>query len=362
MKAIKGLFGSSQKNNDASEKGNNKVLLLGSGESGKTTILKQLRLLHGTEWSDEDMRMYSVVVQSNVVEAMRKLCYLLQRLGLEGELNAAGRQAYDDLSRGTSKKATTGGKRDGSERAGCVANEDAAEFLANHEGMRALWQSDAMKKAWAERRTVNIIDAHKAFLNDMPRIAAPDYMPTPQDVLMARVRTTIVTMERYGIQGTDFDFYDTGGERSERKKWLKHFDGATAVIFVAAVAAYDQMLAEAKETNRVAEALELFRAVCNNEAFSNVPIVLFLNMKDVFGEKILHSDIAAQTPFCDYKGPAKDVDDGLLYFTQKFKECVTGDSTRVSIHVTCATDTNSMSTVLDSVCAMIKTDVSHTFS
>lgn len=356
MKAIKGLFGSSQKINDASEKGNNKVLLLGSGESGKTTVLKQLRLLHGTDWSGEDMGMYSVVVRSNVVAAMRKLCSVLQCLGLEGELNATGRQAYDDLSRGTSKKATAGGKQDGSKRAGIAANEDAAVFLANHEGMRALWQSNAMKKAWAERHTANIIDAHKAFLNDIPRIAAPDYMPTPQDVLMARVRTTEVAMERYRIHGTDFDVYDTGGERSERKKWLQHLNGAAAVIFVAAVAAYDQMLAEEKETNRVAEALVLFRAVCKNEAFSDVPIFLFLNMKDVFGEKILHSDIAAQTPFCDYKGPAKDVDNGLLYFTQKFKECVTGDSTRVSIHVTCATDTNSMSTVIDSVCATIKTD------
>lgn len=355
MKAIKGLFGSRQKNNDASEKGNNKVLLLGSGESGKSTVFKQLRLLHGTDWSDEDMRMYSVIVRSNVVVAMRKLCSLLQQLGLEGELNAADRQVYDDLSRGTSKKATAGGKKDGSERAGPAANEDAMVFLANHEGMRALWQSNAMKKAWAERHTENI-DAYKAFLDDMPRIAAPDYMPTPHDVLTARVRTTIVAMERYRIQGTDFDVYDTGGERFERKQWLEHFDGTTAVIFVAAVAAYDQMLAEAKETNRVAEALELFRAVCKNEAFSDVPIFLFLNMKDVFGEKILHSDIAAQTPFCDYKGPAKDVDAGLLYFTQKFKECVPGDSTRVPIHVTCATDTTSMSTVIDSVFAMIKTD------
>lgn len=158
---------------------------------------------------------------------------------------------------------------------------------------------------------MNIIDVHKAFLNDTPRIVAPDYMPTPQDVLMACVRITEVAMERYCIQGTDFDVYDTGGERSERKKWVQHLDGATAVIFVAAVAAYNQMLAKEKETNRVTEALELFCSVCQNEAFSDVPIFLFLNMKDVFGEKILHSDIAAQTPFCNYKGPAKDVDDGL---------------------------------------------------
>ena len=84
--------------------------------------------------------MYRLVVRSNVVVAMRKVCSVLERLGLERELNAAGRQAYADLSNRTSEKATAGGKKDGSERASRAVKEDAAIFLANHEGMRALWQ------------------------------------------------------------------------------------------------------------------------------------------------------------------------------------------------------------------------------
>jgi GTPase SAR1 family protein len=148
-------------------------------------------------------------------------------------------------------------------------------------------------------------------------------------------------MERYRIDGIDFEMYDVGGQRSERRKWIDCFDNVDAVIFVAALSEYDQALAEAKRTNRMVEALELFRSVCNNRAFANTSIMLFLNKKDIFAEKILYSDIAAQRPFYDYAGPPRDFDHGVLYFIQKFKDCLIDDEFNDSfIHVTCATDTS----------------------
>ena len=217
-----------------------------------------------------------------------------------------------------------------------------------------------MKRVWAKRSAVNIIDSHKDYLNDISRIASPDYRPSTQDVLIARVRTTQVVMEKYRIDNIDFEMYDVGGQRSERRKWIDCFDQVTAVIFVAALSEYDQTLAEAKRTNRMVEALELFRSVCNNRAFSNTSIMLFLNKRDIFQEKILYSDIAAQRPFCDYAGPTKDSDHGILYFIQKFKDCLIDDEFNDSfIHVTCATDTNNMEFVLDSTRTIIMTDVSH---
>jgi hypothetical protein len=165
-------------------------------------------------------------------------------------------------------------------------------------------------------------------------------------VLIARVRTTQVVMEKYRIDGIDFEVYDVGGQRSERRKWIDCFDSVTAVIFV-------------KRTNRMVEALELFRSVCNNRAFSNTSIMLFLNKKDIFTEKIMYSDIAAQRPFSDYAGPTKDFDHGVIYFIQKFKDCLIDDDFNDSfIHVTCATDTNNMEFVLESTRTIIMTDVS----
>ena len=206
-----------------------------------------------------------------------------------------------------------------------------------------------MKEVWSKRAAVNVIDGHKEYLNDLPRIAAPVFRPTQQDVLLARVKTTQVVMERYRIDGIEFEMYDVGGQRSERRKWIDCFDNVDSVIFVAALSEYDQSLAEAKRTNRMVEALELFKSVCNNRAFSETSIMLFLNKKDIFAEKIWDSDIAAQKPFADYPGPPRDFNSGVLYFIQKFKDCLIDDDFNDSfIHVTCATDTNNMEFVLDS--------------
>ncbi|TDL14762.1 G-alpha-domain-containing protein, partial [Rickenella mellea] len=58
-----------------------KILLLGSGESGKSTIMKQLKIIHQNGCSQEELLKYRLPVYQNVVEsaqaivnAMRKLC------------------------------------------------------------------------------------------------------------------------------------------------------------------------------------------------------------------------------------------------------------------------------------------------
>jgi len=213
-----------------------------------------------------------------------------------------------------------------------------------------------MKQVWAKRAAVNVVDSHKEFLNDIPRIASPDYKPTTQDVLIARVRTTQVVKERYRIDGIDFEMYDVGGQRSQRRKWIDCFDQVTAVIFVVALSEYDQTLAEDKRINRMVEALTLFRHVSNHRAFENSSIVLLMNKMDIFREKIMYSDIAAQREFSDYAGPTKDFNHGVAYFVQKFKNCLVDELDDSFIHVTCATDTNNMEVVLDSARAIIMTD------
>lgn len=216
-----------------------------------------------------------------------------------------------------------------------------------------------MKLVWNKRSTINVIDAHKDYLNDIDRLASKTFKPTTQDILIARVRTTQVIQEKYRIDGIDFEIIDVGGQRSERRKWIDCFDNVTAVIFIVALSEYDQTLAEAKRTNRMVEALELFRSVCNNRAFEDTSILLFLNKKDIFAEKIMYSDIADQRPFSDYSGATKSFDEGVMYFIDKFKDCLMDDDFNDSfIHTTCATDTNNMQFVLDSTRTILMAGVS----
>lgn len=357
-----------------------KLLLLGAGESGKSTIFKQMRIIYGTPPSEQELKYYGVVVRSNTVVAIRKLAILLEKLGLEDELRneKPGPDQIDPFSAYEEVKSCivqgrvspeapvspvsngVGGTKDWigtCQAAGITANEEQKVFLNHKDAISALWQSETMKKVWAKRNEANIIDGHKDYLQDVPRIASPQYRPTQQDILLSRVRTTAVICEKYRIESIDFEMYDVGGQRSERRKWIDAFENVDAVIFVAALSEYDQSLAEARRANRMVEALELFRSVCNNRAFLETSIMLFLNKKDIFAEKIKFSNIADQRPFADYSGPKQNFDEGVLYFIQKFKDCLLNEEFSDSfIHVTCATDTNNMEFVLDSTRTIIMTN------
>ena len=110
-------------------------------------------------------------------------------------------------------------------------------------------------------------------------------------------------------------------------------------------------------TNRMARALEMFRSLVDNPLLVDMATLLFLNQKDVFAEKILTSDIAAQGPFADYAGPPRDYNSGVIYFIQRFKDCLFGDDFNDSyLHVTCASDTNIAEFILDCMRSFIMTD------
>jgi hypothetical protein len=138
-----------------------KLLLLGAGESGKSTIFKQMRIIYGTPRSEDDLRMYGVVVRSNVVTAVRKLCQLLRSLEVESQLAAEAaadpddamtpKEAYDllraHLIDGNGPPLEENGQNGEttdwvghSARAGLGPNNDAKLFLKLWRPIKVLWE------------------------------------------------------------------------------------------------------------------------------------------------------------------------------------------------------------------------------
>jgi len=145
-----------------------KLLLLGAGESGKSTIFKQMRILYGSQRSDDDLRMYGVVIRSNVITAVRKLCGLLRSLELEGQLSEepapelggiTPKAAYDVLvahlidntGNPDDLDVPNGDSYDwvGSvARAGLGANNDAKQFLQLAKVIKILWEVRNNVRCW----------------------------------------------------------------------------------------------------------------------------------------------------------------------------------------------------------------------
>ncbi len=65
-----------------------KLLLLGAGESGKSTIFKQMRVLFGAPLTDEEKNLITPVVYSNTIGSMKLLLDAVTNMGYEGDVSA----------------------------------------------------------------------------------------------------------------------------------------------------------------------------------------------------------------------------------------------------------------------------------
>ena len=153
---------------------------------------------------------------------------------------------------------------------------------------------------FSRSREYQLNDSAAYYLNQLDRIASPHFVPTQQDVLRTRVKTTGIIETQFNFKGLHFKMFDVGGQRSERKKWIHCFEGVTSIIFCVALSGYDLVLAEDEEMNRMMESMKLFDSICNNKWFVETSIILFLNKKDLFEDKIRHSPLTICFP--EYKG------------------------------------------------------------
>ena len=209
----------------------------------------------------------------------------------------------------------------------------------------------AVQSAFGRRAEYQLGDATRYFLDAVERVGAADFIPSTEDVLHARVRTSGVVAKEFGFRSLKFQVFDVGGQRCERRKWIQYFDHVTALVFVAAISEYNQVMAEDSSKNRLQEALDLFEQIANSHHFTDATIMLFLNKKDLFEEKIVTVDPGKWFP--KYTGGC-DAKAAEAYFTQEFLSRVHDKRRTVYSYTTCATNSNNVQVVFDAVTTILQ--------
>jgi len=301
-----------------------KLLLLGAGESGKSTIFKQMKVIYGKNFTDEERKQQIPTIHSNIITAMKTLCEQANAFNLVSSIGCI--KQYEMLR---------------------AADENAPIDITLGDAIAALWKDAGIQQVWTRRAEFQVVESVQYYFKNIDTIKMPDYLPDKDDILYSRVRTSGIVTESYVIDGTTFEMYDVGGQRNERKKWIHCFENVTAIIFVAAISEYDQKLFEDATANRMVEALDLFDEICNNAFFRKSSIILFLNKRDLFEEKIKVYPIRDVPMFADYDGPEGDYQGGVDYFLGKFMKRNKVAEREVYHHVTCATDTRNVRVVFD---------------
>ena len=139
---------------------------------------------------------------------------------------------------------------------------------------------------------------------------------------------------------------DVGGQRTERKKWIHSFENVNTLLFFASLSEFDQKLEEDPRVNRMHESLRLFKEVINSKWFTDVPISLMLNKRDIFAQKILHKDLRMAFP--EYTG-GHDYEAGLSFISERFLSTRNNESRIIYVHVICATDTGCIEDIFASI-------------
>ncbi|KAI6234629.1 G-protein alpha subunit [Aphelenchoides fujianensis] len=270
-----------------------------AGESGKSTVLKQMRILHKDGFSKHDLELIKPVVYSNCIHSMLAILRAMFHLNIE----------YADQERVKDSQLVF---------ANVHANrEELTEELSA--AMQRLWADEGVRECYRRSNEFQIDDSASYFLDNLNRLSAVDYTPTEQDLLRTRIKTTGITEIFFDLKGLTFRVIDVGGQRSERKKWIHCFDNVNAIIFISSLSEYDQTLREDNCTNRMQESLKLFR---------------------------LHLQLAV---VCGMQNSVECTN----YIQWKFEQLNRSNQREIYCHHTCATDTNNVQFVLDASTDMI---------
>jgi len=307
-----------------------KLLLLGAGESGKSTLFKQMITIYGKGYSQEERFTFKPIIEQNTIMAITALISasydLPGRIEEDCVISEENRKLADKVFNFPIDK---------------IIEKDTARDI------ETIWKDPGIQVCYKHKSMFQFPDSGEYFFSKIHEIAEPQYIPSQQDILRTRVRTTGIVETKFEIEGRQFHLFDVGGQRNERRKWIHCFENVTCVIFVAAMSEYDQVLFEDETTNRMSETLRLFDEICNSRWFIDNSLILFLNKRDLFKEKLKKVPITVMFP--QYDGDPHDYDETCEFIQHTFESLNRCSDKEIYTHITCATDTDNVSHVFNSV-------------
>ena len=157
-----------------------KVLFLGAAESGKSTLCRQIRILHGYRFSDEEIRHFKHYIRFSCLEHLITI--------IKGYL-------------------------DDTEYQGTHGYKDMVEFLEQYKGKKdfersylnkaiTIWRISALQKfmlasvrpmgipSIVPPKRLHADNPASHFLPSLSRILAKGYNPTTEDILSVRIPTS----------------------------------------------------------------------------------------------------------------------------------------------------------------------------
>lgn len=118
-----------------------KVLLLGAGESGKSTFLKQMKIIHGMKFECETLQEFQAIIYQNIIRGMRVLVDAREKLKIPWEDESNSNLAPYLL------------------RVDNVMQFDTKIFLEYSVFVKQLWSDNSINEAYNRRREFQLVSS-----------------------------------------------------------------------------------------------------------------------------------------------------------------------------------------------------------
>ncbi|KAK4303568.1 hypothetical protein Pmani_024426 [Petrolisthes manimaculis] len=318
------------------------VLVLGAADTGKSTFMKQMRYVFGDRYPAFERRRYQPYIRRNLLESLHKMVRFADAQGVRMSTSEAqdAAEKFRDLS--TLEKYFEVDEP--------LDNNDASILEG---ATKTLWQDPGLQEVYSRGNEYHLMTNADHFIHNAATILRDDYCPTVEDILRMRYPTRSSVMSTYNLGEMTMTLQDMGGERPERKEWVKLILHPTAILFLASLSEYDQCVEEAKDEgkNRVKESLEIFEDVLGYPTFENIPIILLLNKSDVFRKKIRVHPLVDYFP--QYQGAVGDEMAGREFLSGLYEKLAIRYHRLFVVRFTEATDTENFRAIF----AFIKNNV-----
>jgi len=263
------------------------ILLLGVGSVGKSTVAKQMRVIH-RPYTKLERNKFGMILKQNLLEAVQ---LFLKAHHLEDMLGGPQVLQKYEMSANVSRE------------------------------MIRMWKDSKIQALWAaSKKSHQFSSTCEYALSNFERIMAADFVPTDDDIIHAQIKTTGVSEYLFEAEypsRVQFNFIDTGGEPNQRRKWTNFMEQSVAVVYVAALDVYDEMDVVDFTSNAMQDSMETFWEVSNIPELKDKLFVLYLNKRDKFEQKLSRSPLEAAFPA--YKG-GRNVNKAIEFIGSEFRK------------------------------------------
>ncbi|XP_048053225.1 guanine nucleotide-binding protein subunit alpha-12 isoform X2 [Megalobrama amblycephala] len=299
------------------------ILLFGSDKSGKTTFLKQMRLVKGAEFNHEERLKFREAIYNNIIRGMRVLVQERKKLGIPWQNSA--NEMHEMLIESFERR----------------MNFEPCAFQPYVSAIDSLWKDSGIQEADRSRTNFELYESVKYYFDNIHRIGQLYYLPNNQDILYTHKYRS--KEEHYFVlRDSPFLVYLAICRLRGPLSWT--FPIMCPIFYIIGSSDYDQI---SDEYNCLVQSLDMFESLYNKKMFLNNNIILFFNKMDLLAEKVQTADIRKHFP--EFQGDPHRLEDVQEFLIQSFKKRTGNYSRLVFYHMITAVDTENFRDVFKTV-------------